>query len=107
MDRFDFDDFLGRMAALDYPEILMQANSECGSIERISYGVKGCVRNRADGSVRYAERIKAFLWFMRTGTRPGSADDYEFQRYRIVAEALVKKGQFKPEVLDWFGRVAH
>lgn len=102
MDRFDFNEFLDRMATLDYHEILMQANSECGSVERISYGVKGCVRHRADGSVRYAQRIKAFLWFMRTCTRPLSADESEFQRYRGVAKALVEKGQFKPEVLDLF-----
>jgi hypothetical protein len=101
-DRYDFDAFLSRMAELDYLQILTTADAECASVERASFGKKGAVRQRELGSVKYASRIKAFLYFMRFGSRPGSATDSEFQSYRVVAEALVKKEQFKPSILDLF-----
>jgi hypothetical protein len=98
MQSYDFDDFIARMSRLDYPEILRQANSECGRAENAGS------RQREQGSIKYAERIKAFLFYMQHGTRPSSATDHEFARYRPVVEALVEKGQYTPEALQRFDR---
>lgn len=100
---YDFSAFMARMAELDYHEILHEADAEIGRIERLSYGVKGAPRHREMGSVEYASRIRAFLFYMRHGTRPGSARNSEFISYRQVVEALVRKRQFRAEALDDFG----
>lgn len=99
---YDFQDFLNRMAALDYHDIVQQADAECSQVERVSYGMKSAPHQRELGSVEYAVRIKAFLFFMRFKNRPGSASDGEFQSYKLVVEVLVKKGQWKAEALDAF-----
>ena len=101
-ESYDFHDFLARMAKLDYHEILRQAEAECQRVEKVSYGVRGAPRQRKFGSVQYASRIKAFLFFMRHHHRPGSASDSEFRSYRDVVKALVQKGEFKPEALYAF-----
>ncbi|MDE2389079.1 MAG: hypothetical protein KGN35_08395 [Betaproteobacteria bacterium] len=92
------------MVKLDYHGILREADAEIGRIERLSYGVNGALRHREMGSMEYASRIKAFLFYMRHGTQPGSISDIEFFSYRQVVEALVQKGQFKVEALDNFTR---
>jgi len=99
---YDFDEFLKRMVNLDYLDILLQADAECGCVEQSSYRVRGAPRRRKMGSGEYAKRIKDFLFFMRYGIRPGGASDSEFQSYRPVVETLVQKGQMKPEALQVF-----
>ena len=91
MDKYDFDDFLTRMAKLDYHEILRQADEECGRAER-----------SRDGGA-HAARIKSFIWFMNNFKVPGSHPD-DLSSYKPVVVALVDKGQVKPEVLAVFGK---
>ena len=93
---YDFDDFVSRMSKLGYMEILTFADAECARAERAG------AKEQERGSVGYAERIKSFLWFMRFGKRPVSADDEEFARYRPVVVELVEKGQYEPEALIEF-----
>ncbi len=102
MQKYNFTEFLASMAKLDHDEILRRADAECDLVERRSYGRKGAVREREFGSSEYAEQIKAFLFFMRSGSRPYGASDEDFQNYRPVVEALVQKGQIKPETLSAF-----
>lgn len=94
--RFDFDDFIDRMANLDSGlEIIKRAESEC----------EWLLRNKTKDreNFRQAERVKAFLWFMRTGTKPGSATPDEFASYKRVVQSLVDKGAADPDWLKLFG----
>lgn len=101
-DLYDFDAFLRRMRGLDYEDIIRNAEAEATSAEGSSFLMRGAPRRRALGSVEYASRVKAFLFYLRTGSRPGSANDSEFLSYRPIVEALVAKGRFKPEALEAF-----
>ena len=99
---YDFEAFLARMATLgSYADIIIEANEACASAERASSG-RGGPRQRELGSLRYAHRIKEFLYFLQHGSRPGSATEQDFSSYRPVVEALVVKGHFKPEILGLF-----
>ena len=100
--QYDFHAFLKRMALLSYASILHEADSECGSVERTLYGVKGAPKRREDGGSAYVEKIKAFLFYMRHGTRPGSASEADLRAYKPVVQALVERGEFKPDALDTF-----
>lgn len=99
---YNFKEFLDQMVDKDYPEIVIAAEQECTAAERRSYSVRGAPRAREMGSTRYAANLKAFIFFMRSGIRPASADDWEFAMYRPVCEALVQKKQFKPTILEMF-----
>ena len=101
-DSYDFSMFLARAAELDYSAILKFGEDEAARTDGASFAITGAPARREAGSVEYLSRIKAFLFFMRHQTRPGSADDLEFQSYRPVVEALVQKQQFKPEALILF-----
>jgi hypothetical protein len=98
--QYDFRAFLERMAPLSYASILREAELECGSVERTLYVVKGAPKRRDNGGSAYVEKIRAFLFFMRYGTRPGSASDADFRAYKLVVQALVERGEFKPDALS-------
>jgi len=101
-DLYDFDAFLRRMLDLDYEDIIRHAEAEANSAEGSSFHVRGAPRYRALGSTEYASHVKAFLFYLRTGSRPGSVNDSEFLSYRPIVEALVAKGRFRPESLEAF-----
>ncbi len=102
INTYDFSAFIARMAELERDEILFRANEEIGHIERLSHRVKGALKRREMGSEKYASQIKEFLFYMRFGTRPGSANDIDFLCYRRVIEALVLKKQLPAERLADF-----
>lgn len=102
MQRYDFARFLERMAALDFLEIISEAEREANRVDDSTRKVPGAVKNRAEGAREYVEQIGAFLFFMKSGQRPHGAKKEDFQGYRVVVDALVKKGQFKGEALRWF-----
>jgi hypothetical protein len=103
MNRFDFSDFINSIINKNYHEMIQAAENEAYRVEKISYGVKGCVENRRAGSTRYVDELKKFLFFMRQGMIPSGSEQHVWQ-YKRVAEKLVEKGQFKPSVLDLFGK---
>jgi hypothetical protein len=98
---YDFDEFLAAMKGRGYREIIHAAQGECAAAERRSFGRKGAVRAREQGSVAYAAELKAFLFWIQTGARPGGAE--RFHSYRVVAQDLVRRGILKPEALAPFG----
>ena len=99
---YDFENFIKRMSVLDYEEIIKQASAEVAEVEGASFSVKGAPRQRELGSANYASRIKAFIFFMQSGAKPGSANPSEFSLYKPVVLALVEKKTFKPEIMREF-----
>ena len=60
---------------------------KCARAEGVSFG-RGGPRQRDLGGTEHVRRIKELLFFMRNGTRPGSATDHDFASYRLVVERL-------------------
>jgi hypothetical protein len=101
-ETYDIQEFLVAMVGKDWHEIVPMAERECGTAESRSYSVRGAPKARKMGSTKYAAQLKNFLYFMRYGSRPGSASDWEFNLYKPICKALVEKKQFVPAVLDVF-----
>ena len=102
MPRFDKRAFVERICDFSYPEIILAADEECASVEAESYSLKGAVRARKEGSVRYATFLKGLEFWLRSGVRPAGFNPEEFHTLKSIAEALVRKGEFKPEALALF-----
>jgi len=99
---YDFKKFIEDIREKDYPEIVLAAERAAYEAERKSFRIKGSVKAREQGSLRYIDLLKKFLFFMNHGVKPAGITDWDFLMFRSVCENLVKKGQFKPEVLDIF-----
>ena len=99
---YNISEFLKQIENMDYPEIMNYAEGVARRIEGLSFKVKGAVKARELGSMKYVQQIKQFLFFMGNGIKPFGVDEHIFQLYRPVCEKLVQKKQFKPEVLDKF-----
>jgi hypothetical protein len=97
---FDFDQFLDRMASLSHSDILHEADRVAGRIEDSTRKIRSPLQRR--GGHRDAEKINAFLYFMRFQSRPSGATDSDFGKYRRVVEALVRRGELEPQVLRQF-----
>jgi len=106
-ERYDFGAFLRSIEEQDYEDILRSATREVARVEPSLSGVRGAPERRRLGGFEYVDRLKKFLFFMRSGIRPGGLDDHEFGAYRQICERLVERGQFKPSVLDLFRRPGH
>jgi len=101
-NRFNFSDFIDRIIDKNSSEMIMAADDECSYVEKISYGIKGCVKNRACGSPQYAMKLKKFLFFMRHGVIPGGADVYDIGSYKRVARKLVESGELNEKIMNIF-----
>jgi hypothetical protein len=99
---FDKREFFKALRGKRYAEIMQLAIEEVNEAEERSYKVKGAVSARAQGSVEYAALLKKFLFFMGHGAHPGGINDWDFQLFRPICEALVESGEFKLEVLNFF-----
>ena len=99
---YDFGAFLRSVRDLDYQEIIQAAENQVYAIEPGLTRARGAPERRRLGGGKYVAKLKKFLFFMRSGIRPGTVDDLDFQAYRSVCASLVRRGQFKPEILDLF-----
>jgi len=98
---YDFEAFLRGIENLTYDQMIREANEHCRRAEAASTG-RGGPQQRAIGSIEYQTKIKQFLFFLQSGARPGGASASDFASYRPAIEALVKKGHYKPEILNLF-----
>lgn len=101
-DMYDFPEFLQRMVQLPLAAILHEAEAECARVDRTLYGVRGAPKRRDEGGVEHVARLKAFMFFLQSGIKPGSASASEFAMYRPVVEALVQRGELQKEALGRF-----
>lgn len=99
---YDIEDFIEQVKDKDYHEILRLAAEEGSRVQRASYKVRGATEARRQGSPQYARLLGGLVFFLKSGVKPSGIDDWDFQRFRPIAENLVRKDQFKPEVLCLF-----
>ena len=99
---FSIDRFIETVKSMDYPDIIRHANDECAKLEAAHRRIKGRRARGQSGLMSHVDFLKGFLFFIQGHGRPHGLSDHEFQKIRPVVQALVDKGQFKDEVLNWF-----
>ncbi len=104
MGEYNFGDWLQSQIGKDFTELLKNGEEDAAEAEVGSVGVKGAVQKRESGSLEFAQRVKQFLFFLRYGEKPDSVSDIDWQSYRPIIEALVKKRQMNDEVMDLFAQ---
>ena len=106
-------EFIEAVQDKDYPEIILMAAQEATEVRGLSLGPRPKAKERPMELQAWKHRefviqgyedfLKGFLFFMRfVSIKPGSVSDNDFQLFRPVCQNLVNKGQFKPEVMNFF-----
>jgi hypothetical protein len=99
---YDFKQFLDSIKDKNYDEIIHLAEQEIYYLEPLLARVKGSVERRRRGGGKYVAQLEQFLFFMKNGIKPGGVSDEDFLLFRPVCENLVRRGIFKPTILDFF-----
>jgi len=101
-DTYNIRYFVKTVKDRDYSDIIGLIEKVIREVSRRSVFVKGAVKARQQGCVEYAEKLKAFLAFMRTQAKPAGIDEWDFELFCPVAENMIQKKKFEPEVLNLF-----
>jgi hypothetical protein len=83
-------------------EIVALAKQEIFETEKRSVFTKGAIQARAQGSLKYAELLKALIAFVNSGQKPMGVEYEDFLLFRPICEHLTKRGWFPQEVLKTF-----
>ena len=109
-ESFSIGEFIDAVKDKDYYEILSLAHSDIHTAEAMSFGVKGAVRARDQGSTRYAADLKGLVWFLEQGvvsaTKPVGVSMSTFMAFCPIIVSLIERGIMKPEALDQFRKAA-
>jgi hypothetical protein len=98
--QFSFSKFVNDCIGLSYKESLAKAEQQVYWAEsQTRGGRRGAPKARADGANDYAAELKSLLFYLRSGTKPGSG---AFQMYRPIVQSLVNSGELKLEALNDF-----
>ena len=89
-ESFNRRQFIEAMMEKDYIQILFAAEAEVNEAERIRRPAKS---PRVRSAAEYSAFLKAFLFFMRYGIKPGGIFDEDFFLFRPLCEKLVQKGR--------------
>ena len=102
---YDIGGFLEWVHGLDRPEIIARAQREVADLERQlspGSGRRALPGNLERDALRYRREFGNFVFLVQCEHRPAGATPSELALYRPLCERLVKKGQFKPAVLELF-----
>jgi len=97
---FDLHEFVDAVKDKGRLEIISIAQREVYLAEGRSFSVKGAVRNRTNGSTRYAANLKGLIFLLTTEETPANASILPF---RSICESLVQRKQLKPDIMRLFG----
>jgi hypothetical protein len=102
-DVYSFEKFLDSIKDKDLPEIQLIASREAEIAERLSSSsTRGIAKAGKKAIGYYNKQVGEFAFFMKSGIKPGSVDESDFKLYKPICEILVKKGQFRSDVLNHF-----
>lgn len=92
----NFESFLVGISDLSYLEMIKEAELKCKLLEN--------TKNRDLITQNYdiAEKIKNFLFWLRTGEKPYSLDKKTFLLIKPICKNLIDKGQLKNEAIEIF-----
>lgn len=100
---YNFEKFLEAIKDKSLREIQMLASVEAEDAQRLSSSSTREIEKTTKTRIGYyKKRVSEFAFFMTSGKKPGGVDDYDFELYQPICEILVKKGLFKPDVLEHF-----
>lgn len=96
--------FIEAIKDKDYPEIIRLTQQELREVENLPWSGKGVDKAKRESITDYIGFLGGFLSFMKgSGIKPTSISNSGFEGLlRPVCERLVQKGQFKPEVMNFF-----
>ena len=94
--------FIQRVQDLDYIGILREANAEAARVERML--PRGRRNTGIDESLRYAapyyrQQLGRLLFYLQHGRKPAGAEAHEIQQYKILAQSLVERHEYRPEAI--------
>ena len=99
---YDINNFIERIKDMDYTQILVEAQQEVYRAESGTSGVKGAIKKREAGALRYAAEVKGLIFFLNSGTKPMGVNNHIFYSFKQIVQNLVNKKQLKPEALEVF-----
>ncbi len=99
---FKRDQFIQALMEKDYLEILRLAELEVDGAERL---IRPANKLRAKAAADYSAFLKAFLFFMRYGIKPGEILDKTFNYSVHYANSLFKKSSLSQKSLMFFEAV--
>ena len=109
-ETFSMSEFIDAVKDKDYYEILGLARSDIAAAASRSFGRKGAVTARDQGSTRSAADLKGLVWFLEQGivsaTKPMGVSLSTFMAFRPIIVSLVERGIMEPEALDQFRKAA-
>ncbi len=84
-------------------QIVDEALDEIRETESRSPPVTGAPANRAAGSSDHVRFLRELVFFLMSGDMPNNISDDEFQILLRLAQHLVDRGDFSPDILELFG----
>ncbi len=109
-ETFSMSEFITAVKDKNDYEILRLARSDIAAAESRSFGRKGAVEARGQGSTRYAADLKGLVWFLEQGivsaTKPMGVSMSTFSAFRPIIVSLVERDIMEPEALDQFRKAA-
>jgi len=101
---YNIERFIERVKDKTKGEINFLAREEARKAEGDSAFRKGAPKARAQGSLKYAELLKALIAFVSSEQRPMNISDQDFVLFHPLCKCLVDQGVFKPEALKLFNK---
>lgn len=102
-NKYNFEEFLDAIKDKDLPEILILASGEAEAAERLSSSsTRGIAKAEKLRIAYYRKKVGEFTFFIGHGIKPDGVNEEDFKMYQPICEILVKKGQFKPEMVNLF-----
>ncbi len=92
---FNLHEFVDAVKDKDWLEIVSLAQRDVQLAEQRSFVVKGAVRNRENGSTRYAADLKGLIFLLTYGVKPAGVGIAPF---KVICKNLVDSKQIKPEL---------
>ena len=100
---YNFDEFIKSLIGKSYPEMLITAEKEVYAEENlVAGGRRGAPDERKRGCPEYINILKGFLFYLRYNIKPSGISDYEFLKFKLICEDLIKTRNFKQEAIDIF-----
>lgn len=87
----DIREFVQAAQGKSYEDILVMAESEATSAERLMYRQRHRVAPRTPPGTRYAGQLKRFISFMRYGIRPAGIDAEQLDIYRDLRRSALER----------------
>ena len=105
MPQYDIQAFLNSISDLDPLEMVWEVRREEAAVQRAlsaGRGTKEAGKQYEYKAMKYEQLLRAFVFFLKFGTKPAGISLWDFCLFRPIAERLVARGQLESSILDLF-----